>query len=162
MSRAALVLLLAVLAGPALSLSCAPYGPTDAYLAADAAETPHVIVIGTLEFSERLLPKVDLKHQDRTPQHTLIPARLSGRLLGSAGFRQPFVQDITLEVLCYGPWCPVTRSGQIYLTFLQRTDEGYLLSTNPCGGFAFGTPSPRVLREVRTCFDGGNCPPSSR
>lgn len=157
MIRALLGIVLALAASPALALSCLPYGVTDAYhAAADAAER-YVIVTGTLQFDPGLLPKVDMARQDETPPSTLIPGRITGHSLDRRGFLQPFSQPITLDVQCYGPWCAGLKPNTRYLTFLQKQEDGYLLASNPCGGFAFGTPSSEMLRQVQSCFNKGPC-----
>ena len=75
--------------------------------------------------------------QQDTPPHTYFGATMTGFSLTGRGFIARFVQPIRVHVECYGPWCASLTSGAMYLTFLKVTDEGYLLETNPCSGFAF-------------------------
>ena len=79
-------------AGPALALSCLPWGPQDAYLEADAAVASYVVVQGRLSFDESLLPKTDWEHQETTPRETRIPARVRGQALQRGGFLAPYKQ----------------------------------------------------------------------
>ncbi|MFK7753226.1 MAG: hypothetical protein AB8B51_11830 [Sedimentitalea sp.] len=159
--RAVVILLTLICAQPVWALSCLHFGPRDAYIEARDAPERYVVVTGTLRFDEKKLPKADPTHQ-HAPRNTRIPARFAGKALARGGFTQPFAQNITLEVDCYGPWCASAQSGQTYLAFLAQSDNGYQLSVNPCGGFAFAKPVPKVLRQMRTCFNGGLCPPTRR
>nr|WP_275116191.1 hypothetical protein [Aliiroseovarius subalbicans] len=149
------------LPAPALALSCMPYHVSDAYRDAAASADAYVIVRGVLSFDEGLLPKVDWEHQQDTPQNTLFEAQFDGHALTRNGFFSPFTQPIQVDVQCFGPWCSHLTSGQDYLAFLKQTEGGFLLETNPCGGFAFGQPSKDMLRQVQTCQRGGRCPRSS-
>lgn len=149
-----------LLAGPALALSCMPYGVTDAFLAADGSQSDYIVVHGRLDFDAANLPATDWDRQDLTPPETLFAGRLSGRSLTRAGFTAPFESTIAINVQCFGPWCSSLAAGADYLAFLKREGGGYLLETNPCGGFAFGAPSREMLDAVVSCFQGGRCEPS--
>lgn len=147
-----------LIASPALSLSCLPYGPGDAFREAAASEDSYVVVLGTLEFDESKLPKVDWDHQEQTPEHTIFGATLTGHQLSSTGFDTDFAQSIQVDVQCLGPWCGGLTSGIDYVAFLKQTDAGLLLETNPCGGFDFGAPSQEVIDQVISCVQGKDCP----
>lgn len=142
------------------ALSCTPWGVTDAFIRADAAKETYVLATGTLTFEERLLPEVDWNAQDNTPPLTQIPARLKGQALARRGDAVPFETDVTLRVHCFGPWCAGASSGDV-LAFLQRSDEGYSISTDPCGGDLFSAPTSEQLKQVQNCLKGRRCRPSS-
>ena len=151
-----------VAAGPALALSCLPWGPQDAYLEADAATASYVVVEGRLSFDESLLPKTDWEHQEATPRETRIPARVQGRALQRGGFLTPYEGDVTLEVLCYGPWCSSAVDGADYVMFLEQRDGERVLQVNPCGGYAFDAQSGDAARAVLACHQGRKCKPSKQ
>ena len=149
-------LLMTMLPVQALALSCMPYGVTDAYLdAAESTET-YLVVLGQLTFDEARLPTVDFNNQDATPPLTRIKGSISGVQLGRKGQRAAFTQDIDLHVQCFGPWCSQPSRGQA-LAFLEKTPEGYVLATDPCGGFLFNKPTREQIQAVQQCLDGGTC-----
>ncbi|MEP5151867.1 hypothetical protein [Planktotalea sp.] len=125
-----------------------------------SAEEGYVVATGTLSFNERKLPKVDMARQDKTPPTTRIQARLKGKALTKSGFTHDLNTRLTLEVKCYGPWCARPASGKAALTFLKQTENGYELSTNPCGGHIFVDPSRETLDSVAQCYLTGKCPKS--
>ena len=151
--------LLAALAGsPALSLSCAPADPASDYLRAEESADVWIVVEGRLDFDAKALPKRDLA--DTTgPGDTDIKARLTGMSLSEAGFARPFDRDITLRVLCFGPWCGGAEPGKRYLAFLKREAGGYVLPASPCPTMYYPDPSDETLSIIETCFSGGPCKP---
>ncbi|WP_306114586.1 MULTISPECIES: hypothetical protein [unclassified Roseovarius] len=157
MRRLVLPLVLSFAAGPALSLSCLPMDVATSFNDAVAASERYIIVHGTLEFDEGKLPEVDMDRQDQTPPQTDIPARLRGKSLSKSGFKTDFDRPITLRAMCLGPWCGRAVSGTEYLSFLQITDDGYMLAVNPCGGFDFAEPTGAMLNTVKRCFKDGTC-----
>ncbi|UWQ90709.1 hypothetical protein K3727_18380 [Rhodobacteraceae bacterium M382] len=148
-----------VLAGPAVALSCLPWGATDAYLEAAASKSNFVVVDGQLTFDDSLLPTTDWENQQQTPEQSRIPARIQGQSLSRAGYLTPFASDITLEVLCYGPWCAGATDGARYVMFLEQRPDGYVLQVNPCGGFAFDAGKGEAAKQVLQCHQGGRCAP---
>jgi hypothetical protein len=155
-----IVLLLTVLPLPAFALSCLPYGVTDAYLEAEAAEEGYVPVLGTLEFAPDLLPKPNLESQQDTPPLTLVPASFEGDALNIRGVDTPFATDVVLEVRCFGPWCPSPEPGPV-LAFLRKTSHSYVLATNSCGGFLFSAPTQPQIEQLRDCLAGRTCQPTA-
>jgi hypothetical protein len=150
-------LALAALAAPASALSCRPWTPVDAYLAAANASARYAVVQGHLKFDERRLPKVNWDRQGDTPPRTEIPARFTGKMLSRSGFDRPFSADVTLEVLCYGPWCASAVNGGDYLAFLEERGGRHVLQVNPCGGFGFSVNSRKVQRQILACHRGQSC-----
>lgn len=151
-----------LLSTPALALSCLPYGPVEAYKDAEASEDAYIVVLGTLQFDESKLPKVDWEHQDQTPEYTFFTGHFTGHSLGGDGFVHPFDQQIEVNVQCFGPWCGGLTSGYEYLAYLRQTEGGFLLTTDPCGGMAFGHPDESVVRQVVRCGRGGRCVSNTR
>jgi len=159
--RAVLVSLLCALTGPALALSCLPPDAARTYQQAAEAEEAYIVVHARLEFDAAALPRTDWQDQAASPPHTLIPARMTGQALTKTGFDLPFDRPITLDAQCFGPWCAGATPGTSYLAFLKRTEDGYLLALDPCGGMGFADPTPENLRRVETCYSGGICAPQT-
>lgn len=157
--RSLLTLCLTLIAAPALALSCMPYNAVQAYHDAQNASDAYLIVLGTLTFDEAQLPVVDWNKQEEVAPDNLFPAHLAGHSLARRGFVLPFREEITANVQCAGPWCSSLTNDEIYLAFLKQTDDGYLLETNPCGGFAFADPDPDILSRVKACVRGSGCDP---
>jgi len=155
-----LVLALSVLPLPAFALSCLPFGVSDAYLEAAAAEEGYVPVLGNLDFDPELVPQVDWSNQIDVPQTTLIPATFEGDALSVRGVAQPFSTDVVLEIGCAGPWCPAPTPGRS-LAFLRKTSHSYVLVVGACNGFLFGDPSDEQVRQVEDCLAGRTCEPSA-
>ncbi|MEL6464790.1 MAG: hypothetical protein AAFQ58_07460 [Pseudomonadota bacterium] len=151
-----LSILLAVLPWPAFALSCLPYGVTNAYQEAAAADEGYIPVLGTLDFDRGLLPARDLSGQSNVPPVTLIPATFRGEALTVRGLAQPFETDVVLEVQCSGPWCPQPVPGEM-LGFLRKTRHSYVLHTNACGGFLFVQPTKAQVAQVKDCLAGRTC-----
>ena len=146
---------------PALALSCLPYGVTDAYLEADASGEAFVPVLGTMQYDAGAVPQVDWDKQGDVPSLTRIPAVFSGHALTQRGIDLALTTDVILEVKCSGPWCPSPKPGPV-LAFLRKKGEtSYAVSTNACGGFLFGAPTPEQISAVKDCLAGRGCRPSA-
>lgn len=156
---ASLAFFAAALPLPAAALSCLPHSLEGAYQRVAADEAEYIVVHGRLTFDAALLPEVDMSRQAETPPRTAVPARLEGMSMTRRGFEVPFEQALTLDVHCYGPWCGSAATGQDILAFVRRSEDGYVLETNPCGGDLFGTPAPEMLDKVQACFAGKTCQP---
>ncbi len=159
MKSALLTTVLTCLTGPALALSCLPPNVATTYAEVAASDKSYAVVHGTLSFDQSKLPEVDLKNQDQIPPHVDIKAQLSGKSLSKAGFEAKFDRPITLRAVCFGPWCGQPVSGEEYLSFLEQTDDGYILSVTPCGDNDFVDPTPEMLDKVTQCFKGDVCTP---
>lgn len=144
---------------PALALSCAPYGPVEAYLDAAASSQPYVVVEGTLSFSPGDLPRGGLSPDGDEPEDTVFQAGVTGFSLTRDGFNARFVRTIRVRALCYGPWCASLQPGGRYLMFLEKHGAGYELEVGPCTGFAQADPTPKDLARVHACFLGQACVP---
>lgn len=160
MKAAFLAALLALTPGVAAALSCMPHSVEAAFQQAQADDASFVIVRGVLDFDARALPKVDWDKQRATPELTLIDAELRGMSLTPDGFSLPFDKPVTLAVACYGPWCASAQQGSEVLAFVQLGGAGGasdVVATNPCGGYLFATPTPKMIRRVKACFAGKAC-----
>ncbi|WP_297771499.1 hypothetical protein [uncultured Roseovarius sp.] len=142
--------------GPTLALSCLPHDVARTYLRASEAEEPYIVVHGRLLFDAERLPETDMQDQ-RKPPHTLIPARITGQALTRSGFDLDFDREITLDVQCFGPWCAGAVPGIDHLGFLERREDGYVLTLEPCGGMSHPEPTPEMLQRVLRCYQGGAC-----
>lgn len=140
----------------AMALSCLPPSVERSYGFAHESEDPYMVVIGRLGFDENELPK-ETENPNDAPQLTLIPAHLSGKSLSKGGFVTPFDTQIIIELRCFGPWCGGVRDGTDFLAFIRKTKEGFALSIDPCGGFAFENPSDKMLQAVTACINGAKC-----
>jgi len=141
---------------PALALSCLAPTVERSFTQFQASDDIYVIVKGQLTLDTTLLPK-GMTLDANPPEMTHVPARLSGMSMGPNGFVRPFDRDITLEVLCLGPWCGGVAPDIETLTFLRKVDDGYALTISPCGGSAF--PEPTVAQEdaLQKCWRDGTC-----
>lgn len=149
-------------ATPAVALTCLPPDVVRAYHYAAEAEGAYIVVHGRLVFDEKRLPQVDWDRQQDTPPDTLIPARLTGHALSLEGFKTRFSRRITINAQCFGPWCAGAVSGAESLTLLERTESGYVLRLDPCGGMGFAEPSQGNLEQVVQCLRGKACEPALR
>lgn len=159
MKKIILAALVACAPVAASALSCMPHSVQAAFQQAQESDAKFLVVRGRLEFDAHQLPNMNRKDQRATPQETLIPARLKGTSLSAKGFSTPYNQDVTLSIACYGPWCASVQRGTEVLVFVEMGKGGNVISTNPCGGHLFGTPTPKMIRDVKSCFAGGACTP---
>lgn len=137
-----------------------PHSVQAAFLEAEAAQASYLIVRGTLDFDRGALPQVDYDRQQDTPPLTRVPARLAARALSDGSFDLPIEREVMLEIACYGPWCAQVPKGSEVLAFLELRGTGDdVIATNPCGGYLFGTPTPKMIRDVKRCARGDECVP---
>ncbi|WP_425040731.1 hypothetical protein [Primorskyibacter sp. S187A] len=154
--RLAIVSLVLGLAGPAHALSCLPPDFARSYADVAQAEARFTMVVGVLDFDPEQLPRVDWQRQQDTPPETHIPARLTGRSFQADGFTGRFALDVTLRVLCFGPWCGGATSGAEVLAFVNLDDKPPSVEVTPCGGHVFGA-DPATLARALACYRGEDC-----
>lgn len=142
----------------AQALSCLPMGPGDVYRIVKQSEDPFVIVEGRVSFDESLLPQYSQAKPEATKTPTLIPAQVSGLMLGERIFDQPVEGEITLEAHCLGPWCGSLKSGGRYLFFARNLDGRAVAYLEPCGGFFFDAEDGSAGDIVLQCHRGKACP----
>ena len=138
------------------ALSCAEPSAARAFQAAAASDEAYIVVSG------RLTHKIPRKQKSRDgvlngTGEMRVPARLRGTSLSAAGFKRPFDQKVTLEIICFGPWCGTAQNGEQVLAFLKRQEGEYVLEIDPCSGQVFRNPDPRMLKRVERCFTGRTC-----
>ncbi|QFS81319.1 hypothetical protein FIU97_00545 [Roseivivax sp. THAF40] len=150
---------MALTATPGLALSCMPADLARDYQQAQEDEAAWIVVTGKLTFDTSQLPDTDLSQQQEAPPETDIPAQISGGSLGKDGFTRAFTRDITLRVLCLGPWCGGAESGSDVLAFLKQEGDDYVAMASPCPGMIYYNPTPEMLATVTSCFNGGECTP---
>ncbi len=155
--RVFLFLFLVLAAGPVLALSCIRPDVANTYERAVETEEIYVVVHGTLTFDQTRVPDNDLSNQNRPD--TLIPARLKGVSLSRDGFVTPFDRIISVFLQCFGPWCGGATSGAEYLSFLERTETGYVMTIDPCGSWIFPEPTKVQLDLTISCMRGERCTP---
>ncbi|MCX7566621.1 hypothetical protein OS189_09735 [Sulfitobacter sp. F26169L] len=143
----------------ALALSCMPHSIEAAFQRAKSDPAEFSIVKGVLEFDARKLPKAGYNKQKPSRDATRIKAAFTGASLSRKGFATPFSSPVTLSVACFGPWCASAPHGTEVLAFVEIGADGYVVSTNPCGGFLFDTPTPEMIDTVKRCFAGQRCQP---
>lgn len=142
---------------PALSLSCLPADPVRDFKAAAESGDRWGLAVGRLDFDESRLPEVDRNHQAQVPSRTDLRAQMIGHALDMRGFETVFQANVTLRVLCFGPWCAQPESGATYLAFIKHENGKRVLQADPCGQWLYMNPSRADLDRVHSCFAGGPC-----
>lgn len=157
MTRAGIAAVLMLVAGQANALSCMRPDVARDYERAASADETYFVVSGTLRFDPSLLPVVDYDNQSATPPQTDIAAHLTGQSLTGDGFTAEFVGDVILRVHCAGPWCASPQTDTQYLSFVERTEQGFVMHVDPCGGLSYPEPTPEMQARVLACAKG-DCP----
>lgn len=152
---------LATAAGPASALSCMRPDPVRAFTAASEAEDRYIVVIGTFTFDEGKLPRgMVMDGSGADPRPDPIPARFIGQGLTLDGFTTPMDMTMTVQPVCFGPWCGGMASGVETLAFLRRDGAGYVVEADPCGGWVFPQPARAVRQQMVDCLRGEDCTPA--
>ena len=147
--------LLAVTAGPALSLSCMKPDPARSYTQAAEAEEAYLVVHGKLSHNPDAVPE-----RKSGEQPISFPATLTGAFLQADGFHGAFAAPLTVTVDCAMTWCGEAPESSVdVLAYLQETPTGYALTLGPCGGWMFTDPTTEDLDRVVSCHTGGDCTP---
>lgn len=152
----AMACVLALAATPAGALSCRMPDAGLTYDQAAASPSQYAVVVGTVDFDPKRLP--EHRSGGQVQKNTAVPARVTGRALDTNGFLTPFRRDVTLDVLCFGPWCASMEPDKPYMMFLELRSDGYALTLTPCNDFAFANPDRKMLERITLCFQlGGSC-----
>lgn len=146
------ILASAVLAQPALALSCAPADLSRDFRAAAESEDTWVVVEGVVTPDRASLPT---SSDDKGVPRTL-NARLKGMSLGAGGFVNEFDADITVNVTCAGPWCGSVPSGKV-LAFLRQQDGTLVMTSGPCPAMLYANPTDAQKAEIVACVTEGSC-----
>jgi len=141
---------------PLHALQCSPYGLPEALKEVDQSTDKYIAVTGKLSFDEKELPFPDADFN--TPEQTKVSARINGKVLSRAGFKDRFNQPLTMSIDCLGEWCYQPRDKSRVLVFLKQTAQGYTLRLNPCVSHLFLEPSKAYLRDTQRCFLSEQCP----
>lgn len=150
-----------VAAGPASALSCAVPSIMDTY--AFAAESPvnYALGVGSLDLIGQSTPPegtVALNGDINDMQGYTQPARFTGMQFTSWGFNQPWTENVLVEVTCVVAWCGQAQQIDNALFFFRQNADGtYTLEIGPCPGTVFDNPTGNDLRQVRDCYNDGDC-----
>lgn len=143
-----------LLSGQAAALSCMPPDPRATFLSLMEVEQPYYILYGRLQFDTSLLPSFV---EEGTPEPAAIAARFSGKGLTATGFDADFIRDVTLQPVCFGPWCGGAPADVATLYFAKVNGDVVTIEADPCGGTVFPEPSDEMLDAMTACISGGPC-----
>lgn len=135
---------------PAFALSCIRPDPLLSYTQARDADEVYVVVKGAFT---PLGPPVPVGNEGASR----MAARLTGEALGPDGFTVPFDAEVTVDTICYGPWCGSEMPAGEILAYVESTSSGAVIENNACGGFVFYDPHRTDLARVEACHFGGSC-----
>lgn len=152
------VLILALLAQPAVALTCARPDVAASMLRAQEAAETYAVLHGTLAFDEAAMPPPVSERSP--PDPAPVPARFEGLAFGAGGWA-PLAADVTILPTCAGPWCGYIPSGEDWLLIARVGADGtHAVEAAPCGGWAFMDPDAAMLEIARACATGGACEPA--
>jgi hypothetical protein len=152
-----LVAVLSFIASQTVALSCVRPDPVRAFQTASAATESYIVIYGSFDFDVTLLPP-DV--QDESGQDAIaaaIPSEFTGNGLSPSGFEQAMIRKITIQPICFGPWCGQMPANAPVLAFAKQTEAGYVVEADPCGGWVFANPSQDVLDQMTACLRGEDC-----
>ncbi|MEM9348869.1 MAG: hypothetical protein AAGA47_01295 [Pseudomonadota bacterium] len=152
----AIAFFLSLAASQAAALSCLPTDVATSYRQADAAEEVFVIALGRFSFDAMALEP--LSPANNNPPTREVTARFTGGLFTGRNFSFETEVDVTIEALCYGPWCASMVPDVESLAFIERQGDTYRLAIDPCGGRLFSEPTQAQLDQIAACHKGGSCP----
>ena len=150
---------LSLVAGQAAALSCLPPDVAASFQRAEAIEEPVYILRGTLTFDRTLMPD-GVVNEPRTPAP--VPAYFKGRGLTLDGFTARFERPVTLQPVCFGPWCGNAVPGKEAIVFATVLGDDVVIEVDPCGGSVFYDPTEDMARTLQTCLQGGASEPAVR
>lgn len=156
MWRIAVVVLTALLAQPALALSCLSPDITRDFALAAGSDDRYILVRGDLHFDETALPDRADRRSSRQHDSIDIPGWLAGQSLTPDGFTKPFERDVILRVSCLGPWCGSTAKGP-HLAFLKQEDRDWVVQISPCPGMTYANPTVEQGDMALACLRGEAC-----
>ncbi|KIT16345.1 hypothetical protein [Jannaschia aquimarina] len=131
------------------ALSCLRPSVESSFAAAQASSSIYEMAVGTFIVAPgEALPPAVTDDPNREPSR--IAARFEGRFATLEGFEQERQVPVTLELGCTGPWCATVPTGQV-LVFLERADDGYVLSEGACPRLMFAA-NPEKERQAMACL----------
>ena len=156
----ALVLPLILVSGQAQALKCLEPDPLVSFRTAMASPDIYVILRGAFTFGDGLLPgDVTTRGNPNLPQPAPFAADFAGQSLVADGFTQAAAMPVSIQSVCFGPWCGQIASGQDVMAFARTDDQGRLVvDVDPCGTWVFPDPTDTVLEQMRGCTaDPASC-----
>lgn len=158
MKHIALIAAALVSASPAWSLSCLAPDPAETFQRASDSADVYVVLRGSFDFDEKLMPEFDGMNAPETP--AAVPARFSGTALSPDGFTIPYATELFLQPECAGPWCGGLVPTNDAVAFARDNGAGvYVVDLGPCGGSVFD-PTPAVVQSITSCMAGTGCTPA--
>lgn len=145
---------LTVIAGQATALSCVRPDAVRTFERVSEDTASYYLLYGTLDFDAAKQPK-GVVNEERNPDP--IAAKFAGFALNTGGFTTPYSRAVTLQPVCYGPWCGSETPGVQSLIFAQVDGDQIIIEASPCGGRIFADPSESLLDTMTACMNG-NCP----
>ena len=147
-----LAMVLMVLAGEAAALSCVRPDVVSSFQRAEEVPEDVYLLKGTLRFDPSLLPEGVINEERNPPP---IPARFEGQALNRNGFTTPYARSVTLQPLCFGPWCGSAQPGQEAIMFATVRGADLVIAASPCGGQIFYEPTRQMEQQLIACMNGG-------
>lgn len=154
MKAAFAAIALIVIAGQATALSCMRPDVVRTFERVSEDTDTYYLLYGTLDFDANKQPK-GVVNEERNPDP--IAAQFAGFALDMGGFTTPYSSAVTLQPVCFGPWCGNTTPGVQSLFFAQVDDDAIKIEADPCGGRIFPEPSRSLLDAMTACMNG-TCP----
>lgn len=146
---------LMLLAQPAAALSCLRPTVERSYAEAVARGVEVVALYGVLEFDPAALPQ---SYEASEPAPAPVPARFTGRQVLADGLAPEISVAVTVQPVCFGPWCGGLTPGERHLFFADDVAGGVIFPANPCGTTAFASPTQGQLATVQACMArSGSC-----
>lgn len=140
-----------VLASQAAALSCLKPNIGRTFNFVQESADTFSMALGTVTAKGRIPKYVEGK-----PRY--IPSKFKGVFLGSNGQSKEHEIDITVDAICVVHWCGgFPETDEDMLVFLKKTDVGYRLESNPCGGNYKIAPTPKEVRTLQKCMRRGKC-----
>ncbi len=134
------------------ALSCLRPTIPDSFARAEKVPEDVYLLKGRLTFDERLLPETDMLNQEQTPAP--IAARFKGHALNRDGFTTRYERAVTLQPLCFGPWCGGAASGEEAIIFAKVVGADLVIEASPCGGNIFYNVNRAMERQAIACING--------
>lgn len=152
------------LAGPAAALSCMPRDAAAAFQTADEAAESYVILRGTLSFAPGAIdPQGSYIEPGTAPYPQPFAATFEGQqMLGDGRFSDQLSLPLTVEPLCFGPWCPGLRTGAEVIGFVRQDADGALtFEVDACESRFAYLPAEEYVATLASCISGGDCTPGN-
>lgn len=159
MIRSLAFVLALLCAGPVSALSCIRPDVAYSYQSAAESEDIYVVLLGDFSFRPSRQPAMKGDDPNAAEPAPPVPARFSGRYLTASGFGGSFNGTVTIEPVCFGPWCGGFPNQGEGLAFVRKSGDTFTLIMDPCGGNYFPTPSRSDVARVEACHRGDACTP---